>query len=266
MVEDYRFFHLSDKSDTLYDYHYHDFYKLIFFIKGNVHYIIEGKNYELKPRDIIVVPKNLIHKPEVDPHEEYDRIVMYFSDAFLNQKIESGKKLIDIFNEASNRKSFVFSLSAVEDTKLQNDLNKLEKKLSQREYGTSLYSRLLITEILLYLNESVYKNGISFSEDASYNEKIIAITDYINENLSKDLSVDEIAGKFYISKYYLMRRFKECTGFSLHKYIIEKRVLYAKELTKKGMKVTAACKEAGFKDYSTYTRALKRVYKAEIEA
>ena len=67
-----------------------------------------------------------------------------------------------------------------------------------------------------------------------------------------------LASKFYESKYNFMRRFKEYTGYSIHNYILEKRLLLTEKLVGEGMKVTLACIEAGFSNYSTYLRAKKR--------
>lgn len=52
--------------------------------------------------------------------------------------------------------------------------------------------------------------------------KLFKTLNYINDNLNKDLSIDTIASKFFMSKYYLMRKFKAQTGSSLHSYIVQK--------------------------------------------
>ena len=53
---------------------------------------------------------------------------------------------------------------------------------------------------------------------------------YINNNLSQDLSVELICKEFFISKYYLMHKFKNETGYTLHNYIIKKDFLWLKNL------------------------------------
>ena len=81
---DYKLFHIADRQDREFSFHYHDFYKIIFFLKGKVTYCIEGKSYELSPYDIVLVAKDEIHRPVVDPDTEYERIVLYLSQSFLN--------------------------------------------------------------------------------------------------------------------------------------------------------------------------------------
>ena len=82
LTREFKIFHIKDKTDKTFDFHYHDFYKIIVFIKGDVVYSIEGKNYELRPMDIVLVGKNEIHKPIINPEVEYERIVLYLSQSF----------------------------------------------------------------------------------------------------------------------------------------------------------------------------------------
>ena len=74
------------------------------------------------------------------------------------------------------------------------------------------------------------------------------------------LSVDGLAGRFYLSRYYLMHRFKAVTGYSLHQYITQKRLLWAGELLRQGTPVMKAAELAGFRDYSTFLRAFQSTF------
>ncbi len=52
--ENFQVFHIRDKSFMEFEYHYHDFQKVVIFISGNVTYLIEGKAYKLQPWDVFV--------------------------------------------------------------------------------------------------------------------------------------------------------------------------------------------------------------------
>lgn len=90
-------------------------------------------------------------------------------------------------------------------------------------------------------------------------KRIVELIHYINENLSKDLSIEALSARFFISKYHMMRKFKEETGYSMHQYILEKRILAARNLITEGCLATTASVECGFKDYSTFSRAYKKL-------
>lgn len=260
--EEFKIFKLKDRVSKDFPFHYHDFYKIIVFMGGNVIYNIEGKNYELKAGDIVVVSANEIHRPVIDSEVLYDRIVVYLSQSFLNED----KRLSEVFSEAKLKHTNVLRLSQGDYQNLVDLLEKAIKKEKEDDYAGSLYSRLYLTESLLCINESVHKNGLLFDGNVSYDRKIVDICEYINNHLQEDLSVDSLSEKFLISKYYFMRKFKEYTGVTVHNYILEKRVLNIKSLTDSGEKVTKACIRSGFKDYSTYLRAKKRLSSRLIES
>jgi AraC-like DNA-binding protein len=83
---------------------------------------------------------------------------------------------------------------------------------------------------------------------------------YLNENLDSDLSIDNIASRFYMNRYYLMYHFKDQTGYTLHSYILQKRLAKAAMLIKKGLQIAYVSDQCGFKDYSSFVRAFKKSF------
>jgi len=79
-------------------------------------------------------------------------------------------------------------------------------------------------------------------------------------NLNGDLSIESLAAKFYMSKYHLMHKFKKQTGFTLHSYILQKRLIKADTLIRSGTPVSQACEQSGFNDYSSFVRAYKKMF------
>ena len=84
---------------------------------------------------------------------------------------------------------------------------------------------------------------------------------YINSHLTEDLSAEVLAGKYYISKYHLMRKFKEETGYTLHQYVLSKRLVCGRSLITEGIPVTKAAALCGFGDYTTFVRAYKKQFR-----
>ena len=74
------------------------------------------------------------------------------------------------------------------------------------------------------------------------------------------VTIDELAARFYISKYHMMRRFRQETGYSIHGYLTEKRLLLAQRLLAQGASPSAAGEQAGYQDYSTFSRAYKKQF------
>ncbi|WP_022763998.1 AraC family transcriptional regulator [Butyrivibrio sp. XPD2006] len=255
--EDFRFFHIKSSESFDIPFHYHDFHKLILILDGNVKYYIEGLEYDLMPFDFVLVNRFLIHKPEIvegKTSKGYDRIILYLSDDFLRQY-----GLLDSFDKAKELKSYVVRFPANVSAEIFNMFETVEadEKKQDSEYAGRLTTRLDLMKALIAFNKACISEDFGFKPEARYNRKIIEIIEYIGNNLSKDLSIDLLADHFYMSKYHMMRTFKNETGYSIHQYISEKRILLARSYIMGGMPATNACIECGFRDYSSFSRAFK---------
>ena len=101
LKENFRLFHLRDSRAQKLDYHYHEFDKVILLLSGKVTYVVEGKSYFLKPGDILLVQHNMIHLPEIDPSEPYERIVLWISRDFLSRHSREDGDLANCFQLAA---------------------------------------------------------------------------------------------------------------------------------------------------------------------
>lgn len=259
LYEDFKMFHIRTKEEESYPYHYHDFYKLLILLQGNVTYSIEGKSYKLRPFDMVLVRKGAIHRAEVSGDEPYDRIVFYISGEYLERCKTADYDPAFCFVCAGKEGSEVLRFPVLQNTAFLSLIGKLEENgQTVTRYGASAYAELLFSELLLSVNRGCYEKTGSFDHTVLFNQKMIDLIRYIGEHLMEDMSIEELAERFYISKFHMMRQFKEETGFTIHQYISEKRIIYARSLMAAGMSATQACYESGFKDYSTFSRAYKR--------
>ncbi len=259
LYEDFKMFHIRTKEEKSYPYHYHDFYKLLILLQGNVTYSIEGKSYKLRPFDMVLVRKGAIHRAEVSGDEPYDRIVFYISGEYLERCKTADYDPAFCFVCAGKEGSEVLRFPVLQNTAFLALIGKLEENgQTGTRYGASAYAELLFSELLLSVNRGCHEKTGSFDHTVLFNQKMIDLIRYIGEHLTEDMSIEELAERFYISKFHMMRQFKEETGFTIHQYISEKRIIYARSLMAAGMSATQACYESGFKDYSTFSRAYKR--------
>lgn len=257
---EFRLFHLTDQETQEVDYHYHDFDKITIFIKGSVTYTIEGKSYELRPYDIVLVRHGDIHRLTVDNSKVYERIIVYISPNFMNAYKTDSYDLSCCFQKALQEESNVLRIFSLEKSSLFRSITRLEQSFADDGYAADLYRQVLFLEFMVHLNRAARKNRLEFIDTDNCNAKIVDILRYINDHLTGDLGIDTLAGKFYISKYYMMRRFKQETGYTLGQYISQKRLLFAKELISSGVPASQVCFDCGFRDYSTFSRAYRKAF------
>lgn len=266
LYDDFRLFHLKENKPKEVGFHYHDFYKILILISGNVNYVVEGKACQLKPYDMVLVNRNEIHRPEVDEKEPYERVVFYISQEYLEKHKTKEYDLAFCFAEAMKQESCVARLPALLNTRVMEIISQIEENGRKERYADGLYANVLFMEFMILLNRACMEGECSFRHQVVYNQKMIDLLQYINGHLCEELSIDELAEHIFISKYHMMRQFKEETGYTIHQYITEKRVLRAKAMMQAGISATQACYACGFKDYSTFSRAFKnRMEKSPTE-
>lgn len=260
--ENFRFFHLKDRKREKYEYHYHEFNKIILLLSGKVTYMVEGKSYFLKPWDILLVNHHDIHRPVIDDTQNYERIVIWVSPEYVERISRRGDDLSACFSMAGERKWNLIRLDSELQERVRELMTGLEKAVSGNEYGSRQLAEALFLQLLVYLNRMQLGEPVRQGEDTlKYDPRIEALLKYINEHLREELSIDELAAKCYVSRFYLMHRFKEETGYTIYNYIMQKRLLLAKELLGKGVGAAQAASECGFREYSAFLRAFKKNFK-----
>ena len=245
--EEFRLFHIKDQTQKEFTYHYHDFHKVVIFISGKAAYHIEGKTYQLNPWDILLVNRHAIHRPEIDPSVPYERFILWIQNDIPWQE------LLKCFQKANDRSYNLVRLNPILQEKMKDILSELESSAQSDGYGKDLLIQSLFLQFMVYLNRIFLEKQYIFDKKSyTFDSQIASILQYINHNLKEDLSVETLAARYYVSKYHLMRKFKEETGYTLHNYIVNKRLLMARTLISEGIPVTKAAKESGFAEYSTF--------------
>lgn len=253
--EEFRLFHIKDQTGQEFSYHYHDFHKVVIFLSGKVTYHIEGKAYHLKPWDILLVSRHAIHNSEIDASVPYERFILWIKNDIPN------KQLLQCFQKASDRSYNLVRLNSSLQEKLKDVLFELEASARSEAFGKDILTQALFQEFMVYLNRIFLEKQYIFDKKSySYDSQIANILKYINHHLGEDLSVDALASRHYISKYHLMRKFKEETGYTLHNYVINKRLLQARTLISEGTPILKAAHESGFAEYSTFSRAYRKQF------
>ena len=260
--EDFRLFHLKDSLAQKLEYHYHEFDKLILFLGGKVTYVVEGVTYFLQPWDILLVQHHMIHLPTIDPSEPYERIVVWLGREWLEKRSDPGEPLDTCFETARQQGFHLLRLKGEGRLRYMQMMQNLEQALRSEDFGARRMADTLCQQLLIYVNRDMGGANAAPGEEESYRRdaKIEEILHYISQNLGEDLCVDALSRRFYLSRYYLMHRFKAVTGYTLHQYISQKRLVWAGELIRSGVPVMKAAEQAGFGEYSTFLRAFQSTF------
>ncbi|MDE6110453.1 MAG: AraC family transcriptional regulator [Eubacterium sp.] len=253
LKENYRIFYNKEFCQQEFDFHYHEFEKLVLFKSGKASYIIEGKEYILKPYDILLVGKGDIHKPIISKEMEYERIIIWINSDYIKSN-----SLYHCFEKANENGQYLLRLPEHTATEIFDLADKFNKEKSEN-FASALMKDTIFIQLMILINRffDKYDNiRIEYKSD----KQTDSIIEYINKNIFENLSVDKISNEFFISRYYLMHKFKKVTGKTIYAYINSKRLMNAANLISKGCPAKTACFESGFNNYSVFLKAFKKEF------
>lgn len=253
LKENYRIFTIKDYCRQEFKFHYHEFEKLVLFKRGKVSYSIEGKEYILKPYDILLVGKGDIHRPIISSEEEYDRIIIWINSDYIKSN-----SLYACFEKAKENGQNLLRLPENISKEIFDSAEKFSEEKSE-DFGYELMKDTIFIQLMILLNRA-FEQYDDIRIEYKSDKQTDSIIEYINKNIFENLSVDKIANEFFISRYYLMHKFKKVTGKTIYAYINSKRLMNAANLINKGYSAKTACFESGFNNYSVFLKAFKKEF------
>ena len=257
--ENYHYFHLHDTAGQEKSFHFHEFDKIVLLLSGKVDYIVEDVTYSLKPWSVLLVRHHAIHKALIDVSAPYDRIILYLDGTYFT-RILPDASLMACFASSDRPGNCLLFPDDSQKKLLSSVISSYEAASSDLQYGSDAMRDTLIMQFLILVNRISVSGKTPAGIDRRYDEKIRQTLSFINENLSADLSIDLLAARVYLSRYYFMRLFKQQTGSTVHSYIRQKRLLYAARLIREGFSAGQAASMSGFGDYSVFTRAFRECF------
>lgn len=257
----FEIFHYRDAKFEGVPVHQHDFYEVYYFIGGNVEYSVEGRTYDLKSGDLLLINPLELHQPRIAPdQQDYERIVLWINKNYLSELCCNKTSLTRCFDNTIPDHSNLLRPSKMQQTYISAMLSELITEHSNDAYAVEIASEAILLRFLVELNRLTINNNSETEKEESSSTIIPDVLDYINSHFCEKLTLSSIADEFFVSKYYLSHAFNNTVGTSVHRYIILKRLIHAKQMLLSGIKSTTAATNCGFNDYAGFYRAFTAEY------
>lgn len=221
--------------------HSHDAWELLFVKKGDVSYVVEGKNYIVPPNSLIISRPAEAHTILANSCTEYERYNFLFEEKALRSPA-----YLQLLPEVS-----VIPFGGNEQ--VCSLFSKADRYCAKPEDP-------LIGPILLNLVEEILYNAAAFNRDTdqtalyAVHPMVSHAIHYINSHIHSSISLEEICAALYISKSHLHHIFLEHLNITPKKYILNKKLQLAQRELRHGGHPTEVCSRYGFRNYSTFYR------------
>jgi len=138
-------------------------------------------------------------------------------------------------------------------------LEMLLKESRGDKFGSELYGHGLFLQLMTEINRMAERTPQK-RETSEEPELIGRVLAYISDHYNEKLTLQDLADRFYVSKYHLSHEFSARVGTSVYRYIILKRLLAAREQIADGAPPSEVYQNCGFQDYANFYRAFKTEY------
>lgn len=256
--------------------HVHETIELHFILEGQRLMFVDRETYRLSPHSAIVVNHNLIHKTSTAPGfpPDHHNFILQLDrsrfDALLNA---AGLKGFDDFGDRFNGvASFDDSewrlvLSVISEFKAMCTEDKNGGTVSMEDAHAFLYLQALelasifakarrrLLQVELEANqkvvpETVVKTGV--------HQKVHEVALYLQNHIHESVSLEELAQRFFMSRSYLTRSFRNVTGFSVVEYMTYIRIQKAQQLLRESDRsITEIADLCGFGNITYFEKVFK---------
>ena len=260
LSQDFELYYYEDRARPKVSIHAHDYYEFYFFLEGDVQMQIGEDLHPVRYGDIMLIPPNLLHRPIIKSEDvPYRRFVFWISTDYCNHLLQSSPDYAYIMQYVEIEKRYLFHTDQIAFNAVQSKLLRILEEMRSNKFGRDAQISICINDLVLCLNRLAHEQNTPKRKNPEY-LLYQQLTEYVEEHLEEDLSLEALSKKFFVSKYHIAHVFKDNIGMSIHQYITKKRLNLCKEAISGHMSITEAYQTFGFGDYSSFYRAFKKEY------
>lgn len=235
--------------------HNHDGYEIYLFLSGEICMNFENDRRIMERGDLVLIPPYVFHYAMPTGNITYRRAVINIKESYIRKKGPAYAHFLDCFYQTESSRPNQLHLNEAQITRYCDYAQSLDHTLREPAgtYGRDSLAEALLTVLLIFIAR-IADSSPRLKPQQAPPTAIAATFRYIDEHLSENLRMDDIAEQVHLNPVYLSRIFKSYTGMPVQQYLIEKRLSQAKKLLREGKPPIDVCFLCGFNNYSNFSR------------
>ncbi len=208
------------------------------------------KHYAHGNGRVDVIPAFLSHRTNWDREVEFS--VIAICPTLLNQ----------ITQESMQREVELIPQFSIDDPVIQQLAVALKTEIQTGCLSGRLYGELLGTALTARLarNYAVRKPLLEFKANGLSQSQLAQVIDYMKANLTRDLSILDLATLIGMSESHFSRGFKQSVGIAPYRYLMQQRVERAKQLLEEqSIAISTIALDCGFANQTHLTKVFRQM-------
>ncbi|MDD4111980.1 MAG: AraC family transcriptional regulator [Herbinix sp.] len=247
--------HLLSDEKTM-EIHIHSCYEIHYSIAGGKEFFISNNYYKINGNNMFFISPNENHHITKLDKSSHERINIAIHPKFFTRYSTQASPLENCFKNLDDLSNRVIYIDSKNHKRLEFLLQKI---YLANGFGSELIEDHAFCEILIMLHNIQINQFKTPEPSITENTTAKNIINYINKNITDEISLDELANTFFLSKSYICRTFKTFTGTTISKYISARRISMAKALIDEGHKPSEACAAVGYNSYNNFFKSFVNI-------
>jgi len=222
--------------------------------------------FDFFPGESVVMPSNkeMVIDFPIATKESPTQCLALGIDAFkIDEIVEKFNQQVAIENENNDWNLDETASHLINNTDVNHLIERLTYTFTNNNKSKDVLLDLMIQELIIRLLQTKAKSLIINDPNQVFNDtRIGTVIKYIKENLTnKDISVDLLAKKAYMSTSHFHKQFKNTLGISPIDYINSEKIKFSKKLIKesKDFRMSEIAFKSGFNNTSYFNRQFKKM-------
>lgn len=222
--------------------------------------------FDFFPGESVVMPTNkeMVIDFPIATKEQPTQCLALGIDAFkINEVVEKFNQQVAIENENNSWDLNETTSHLINNTDVNHLIERLTYTFTNNNKSKDVLLDLMIQELIVRLLQTKAKSLIINDPNQIFNDtRIGTVIKFIKDNLTnKDISVDLLAKKAYMSTSHFHKQFKNTLGISPIDYINSEKIKFSKKLIKesKDFRMSEIAFKSGFNNTSYFNRQFKKM-------
>lgn len=235
-----------------YDPHWHDSYLIGYTEDGLQQFNCRRQVQRSTPGNSFLLEPGEVHDGEAPHHNGFTYRILYLPQQWLHRQLGS------LFEEMPDHYELHVAKTLSEDRRLVASVSSAYLALHQNE------PRIVREACLGQMLEQMTTH-LSWRQKLATDQRIPALARrcqaYLHANLHNNIGLSDVATALATDRFRLTRAFKAAFGLAPHAYLIQLRLVRARQLLMTGWSPADVAGELCFSDQSHLGRWFQRVYK-----
>lgn len=230
--------------------HSHAHYEIYYLTAGARRYFINNKIYTVTAGDVVIIEPNVIHYTAAAGADTHERVLLNFTESYI---AEHAKPML-----AHLCKTGCVSLQEKGIKKADGIFARIAEEYCTRDKYSAFLESGYLSELFAVLIRAGEEQAYA---PADTEDAVSRLLEYVGENLSHAISLEEAASVAGFSKSHFSKLFREQTGFTFNSYLQIQRLQKARRLLEKTQdSITDIAYECGFMSSGYFATVFKNYF------